>query len=292
MPSPVHIDAPAKINLGLAIRGRREDGYHDLISVFQAVSWTDRITLSDTDEDAFTCNVPTLSTRDGNLVWNAVELTRAHFGIDSPVSIHLKKDIPWGSGLGGGSSDAAATFRGLATLWHLNAERDVWMDLHAGIGSDVPFFHFGGAAVVTGRGEFVEPLPSSNARDLRFVVAVPPVTINTGWAFQRLAAEYAGGFPDPTPYERMVEDLRSGAVSMTGFIAGIDGWNTFQTVVEEQYTVVRDIRRVLTHAGASVALLSGSGSAVFGVFESSPDAAERALTSLPDGTTARIVTAT
>lgn len=289
MPSPIHIDAPAKINLGLAIRGRREDGYHDLISVFQAVSWTDRITLRDAGEDSFTCNVPALSSRDGNLVWNAVELTRAHFGIDSPVSIHLEKEIPWGSGLGGGSSDAAATFRGLATLWHLNADRDVWMDLHARIGSDVPFFHYGGAAVVTGRGEFVEPLPPSDAHDLRIVVAVPPVTVNTGWAFQRLAAEYAGGFPDCAPYERMVDDLRNGTMSMTKFIAGIDGWNTFQTVVEDQHPVVRDVRRALVQAGAPVALLSGSGSAVFGVFESASDAAERALSSLPDGTTARIV---
>ncbi len=279
----ITISAPAKINLGLVVTGRRSDGFHDLISVFQTVSWSDELEFTEADDLSLSCSDSSLPVGSDNLVWRAADLVRERFGIQSGAHIHLHKSIPWGAGLGGGSSDAAATLRGLAKLWRIEADESVWLDLCAELGSDVPFFLRGGTAVVTGRGEYVEPLPiTRDSSPLAFVVAVPPVTVSTPWAFRALASHFAGKYPDAREYREHVKAFRDGTLTLRAFCERLNGWNTFQSVVEAHHPEIVDVRHRLSDTGALVALMSGSGSAVFGVFESATDA-DRALASLDVG---------
>jgi len=288
----ITISAPAKINLGLAVTGRRSDGFHDLISVFQTVSWSDELEFTEADGLSLSCSDSDLPAGPDNLVWRAADLVRKRFGIRSGVHMHLHKSIPWGAGLGGGSSDAAATLRGLAKLWCIETDESVWLDLCAELGSDVPFFLRGGTAVVTGRGEHVEPLPVTRDFSPRaFVVAVPPVTVSTPWAFRVLASHFAGTYPDACEYRKYVDALRNATLTLRAFCERLDGWNTFQSVVETHHPEIADVRRRLSDAGALVALMSGSGSAVFGVFATASDA-DRALASLGAGVRAMRVVAT
>jgi len=264
---PLHLEAPAKLNLGLLILGRRPDGYHDLVSVFQTISWTDAIALAPADEEIhLTCSDPALPTGPENLVMRAAAIVRRTFGITCGVTIHLEKRIPTGAGLGGGSSDAAATMRGLALLWEIEAEEETWLGLCARIGSDVPFFWRGGTAIVEGRGERVTPLAEQER--LTFVVAVPPVHVSTLWAYGQLSPP----FSDASEYRTRVEALRRSDLSLSEFCRKLE--STFQPVVERHYPQVRETRERLLALGATSALMSGSGSAVFGVFEDEQKANE------------------
>lgn len=261
MPTSVRLEAPAKLNLGLAILSQRPDGYHDLLSVFQAITWADTVEVASIDEGIHVgCSDPGLPTGRENLVWQAADLVRRSFRISSGVDIRVDKRIPAGAGLAGGSSDAAATMRGLARLWDIPAGDEAWLTLCAQIGSDVPFFWKGGTAIVEGRGERVTPLRERGS--LAFVVAVPPVQVSTAWAYRQVSPP----FPAASAYRRRVEALRRGEMNLSEFCRRLE--NTFQHVVEQHYPVVRDVRESLLASGATSALMSGSGSAVFGVFDS------------------------
>jgi len=272
MSNALHIAAPAKLNLGLAILRKRADGFHDLLSVFHAVSWCDEITLTPASTDiSLACNGGDAPEGPDNLVWRAANLVRTRFGTTSGVDIRLTKRIPSGAGLGGGSSDAAATVRGLAELWNIDARATDWIDLCAQLGSDVPFFWHGGTAVVTGRGEFVEPLPAQ--MPLTFVVAVPSVKVSTPWAYQQLRQP----FPDHSEYERRVTALKHGRINLFDFCRELG--NDFQNPVEKEYPEIQRLRQQLAECGAVASLMSGSGSAVFGLFEN-PERATDALGAL------------
>jgi 4-diphosphocytidyl-2-C-methyl-D-erythritol kinase len=280
--------AHAKLNLGLCITGRRSDGFHDLISIFQTVSWPDMLRHVAAPDVSLTCSHPDLSTGTDNLVRRAADLVQRCFGIDTGARIHLEKTIPWGAGLGGGSSDAAAVLRGLSRLWNIDAPKAQWLELGAELGSDVPFFLCGGTALVTGRGEHVQQLTNIATDNLAFLVAVPPVSVSTPGAFRMLAEAATGTYPDASPYREAVTALRDRKIGMLEFCRALDGWNTFQSAVEERYPAIRDLRREIIGAGAEVALMSGSGSAVFGVFRSISNA-RKALESLGDEIVARVV---
>jgi 4-diphosphocytidyl-2-C-methyl-D-erythritol kinase len=288
MTLPIDTIAHAKLNLGLCITGRRSDGFHDLISIFQTVSWPDMLRHVTAPDVSLTCSHPDLPTGPDNLVHRAAELVQRHFGIGTGARIHLEKTIPWGAGLGGGSSDAAAVLRGLSRLWNIDAPHAQWLELSARLGSDVPFFLHGGTALVTGRGEHVHPLTNIATDDLAFLVAVPPVRVKTPDAFRMLSEVAAGTYPDASPYREAVTALRERKIGMLDFCRTLDGWNTFQSAVEERHPVIRDLRENIADTGAEVALMSGSGSAVFGVYRNISNA-RRALDSLGDGIVARVV---
>lgn len=150
--------APAKINLYLQVLGKRPDGYHELITILQAVGWYDRLDFAPAEAPGIllSCNNPSLPTDEGNLVVRAVCLLAERFGLRPSARLHLEKTIPVGAGLGGGSSDAAATLLGMARLWELDLEACTLEALAAELGSDVPFFLKGGRALATGRGEKTE----------------------------------------------------------------------------------------------------------------------------------------
>ena len=164
--------APAKINLVLEVLGRRVDDFHEIRSLVQTISLCDVISFQLADEVSLECSEPSLQTSD-NLVIKAAELLREVSGCQKGARIKLEKKIPWGAGLGGGSSDAAATLLALSRLWELKLKTSELVELAARLGSDVPFFIHGGAALIEGRGENVTPLPASAPR--WFVLLNPPL---------------------------------------------------------------------------------------------------------------------
>lgn len=177
--------AHAKINLTLEVLGKRDDGYHDIASILQTVSLHDTLTFEESDGITLDCDRPELATPD-NLVLGAAHLLRDFAGVSSGAAIHLDKKIPVAAGLGGGSSDAASTLLALNRLWGLELTNADLLPLAAQVGSDVPFFLYGGTGRVFGRGERVEPLPPA---DLRWAVILTPridVSNKTATMFSRI----------------------------------------------------------------------------------------------------------
>lgn len=261
--------APAKLNLGLHVLRRRPDGFHDIETVFLPLGWSDRLDAAPAEAVALTTTDPALPTDGRNLVVRAAGALRAWAGADHGAALHLDKRVPYGAGLGGGSSDAAAALRLLAGVWGLDVPE---ADLHAlalGLGSDVPFFLHDGAMLASGRGERLTPLLDDRGRAYQcpfwIVVAVPPVHVPTAEAFALV-----------TPRDGVRPDLGAAVLSND-----LDRWradlaNDFQGPVEAAHPEIREARLALTEAGAGYASLSGSGSAVFGAFDGGGTAREAA----------------
>jgi 4-diphosphocytidyl-2-C-methyl-D-erythritol kinase len=225
----------AKINWSLRITGKRGDGFHDLETVFQAISLHDELTFRASDELSLTCDDPTIPTDDTNLVMRAARLVGA-----PPVAIELRKRIPAGGGLGGGSSNAAATLLALA------ADRHDLPQLALSLGSDVPFFLVGGTAYATGRGEVLTPLPSRAGIPL--LLALPEERVLTRDAFARIT-RYSAPLG--------IDAYRTGFASFA---------NDFEEPVFAMLPRLRDLKQRLYDAGATWASMTGSGSTIVGVF--------------------------
>ena len=257
--------APAKLNLGLHVLRRRADGFHDLDTVFLPIGWADEVRAAPADALSLSTSDPALPTDDGNLVVQAARALAAHAGIEPRARLRLDKRVPYGAGLGSGSSDAAATLRLLAEVWSLDVAE---ADLHAlalDLGSDVPFFLDGHPARATGRGERLEPLVDADGHPYRcpfwLVVAVPDVHVSTAEAYGLV-----------TPRDDNRPALAAAVVSND-----LERWraevaNDFLAPVEAAHPEIAAVRRALVAGGAGYASLSGSGSAVFGAFEREADA--------------------
>ena len=154
-------NAPAKINLTLEVLGKRRDGFHNIVSVMQTVALFDVIEITESNRVNISVSNADIS-QENNIVWEAYKKFKAVTGISDNASIDIKKNIPIKAGLGGGSSDAAATLRGLNRLWNLKLSRENLIEIGTEVGSDVPFFIAGGCSLVRGRGEIIEPLPGPN----------------------------------------------------------------------------------------------------------------------------------
>jgi 4-diphosphocytidyl-2-C-methyl-D-erythritol kinase len=251
----------AKINLNLRVLGRRADGYHELRTVFQTITLQDRLTFSALEEPRIEleCDAPDVPSDDSNLVVRAAELLRESFGVRLGARIKLEKLIPAGGGLGGGSSNAAVALIGLARLWEIEATRDELCALGATLGADVPFFFTGGTALGTGRGTVVTPLTDAPRASL--VVVAPRVKVSTAEAYKALNA------PALTKEIEPVNLLVSRAKSdFSGSLPSVLA-NDFEPVIFRRHPEIERARDALLQAGAGGALLSGSGSSVFGVFE-------------------------
>ena len=262
-PGASSIRAPAKVNLFLRVLGRRSDGFHELDTLFQAVGLWDEVSVRKTRRDiSLTLDGPDLGPAAENLAVRAARRFLDEVGATEGADIHLRKGIPAGAGLGGGSSDAAAVLRAMNHLWGRPLPGDRLREMGATLGSDVPFF-LGESPLArgTGRGEklrFLAPLPRA-----ALVLVLPPVHVATAAAYQALAARRAEtghqvgaavgasvGAPDPEDWAQVASSAR----------------NDFEAVVPETYPEVRRSLDALAGAGASVALLSGSGGACFGLF--------------------------
>ena len=259
--------APAKLNLGLHVLRKRPDGYHDLETVFLRIPWADTLTARPAEQITLTCSDSSLTTDETNLVMKAALALAEACGVAQGAALHLEKRLPHGAGLGGGSSDAAATLRLLADLWKLDVPEVTLHRLALALGSDVPFFLGAAAAHATGRGEVLTLLPDYRLL-FQLVVVVPPVRVSTASAFARIR-----------PHDAHRPDLRALVTSND-----LARWRThlvndFEAPIFETYPLIRTVKESLLEAGAGYAAMSGSGSAVFGVFEAEQQAraaAERA----------------
>jgi 4-diphosphocytidyl-2-C-methyl-D-erythritol kinase len=261
-PSEITVFAPAKINLTLRILDRRPDGFHSLWSIMQTVALEDEVQIrlrADRQDIRLRCDSTQLAADQSNLVYRAAAevLERAQHAIG--LDIELRKRIPMGAGLGGGSSDAAATIIGLNHLLQLKWSPTQMADVGQSLGSDVPFFIFAPSAFVAGRGESVRPVV---IEDARWVVLVNPrFGVNTKWAYQELAATRTA----VTPLSQVQRELdRQSKVSWVQLIAAAE--NDFEAPVFATHKKLGEIKHRLQAEEAEIALLSGSGATVFGVF--------------------------
>jgi 4-diphosphocytidyl-2-C-methyl-D-erythritol kinase len=246
--------APAKVNLHLEILGKRADGYHEIASVLLAVSLYDTLVFHEAPagELVLECQPPGLSSGPDNLVWRAAQLLREQTGCRRGVRIQLYKRIPVAAGLGGGSSDAAATLAGLNRLWKLGQSQEHLQTLAAQLGSDVPFFLAAGAAWCTGRGEQVRPL--SVGQRLLLVLWCPPVGLSTAAVYRAVTVPAA-----PRSGQALCQALAQGAVAEVGRLLH----NRLQPVAEQLCPAVRVGLRRLAALAPTGYSMSGSGSSLF-----------------------------
>jgi 4-diphosphocytidyl-2-C-methyl-D-erythritol kinase len=262
----VRVEALAKVNLGLYVLYRRRDGYHELRTVFQTVSLGDRIRLDYRRRGGpaveLTCNRPELAAP-GNLASRAAVRLLETTADAGRASIHLEKRIPVGAGLGGGSSDAAAVLRALGHLLRPRPDEATLLRLASELGSDVPFFLLGGRAVGLGRGTEIYPLP--DAPPLWMVLVAPPWGVSTAEAYRRLGAHLTSRGGDDKIFRlcSRVCVLEQGSAGAS--VAVLE--NDFEAAVFRMHPELKRLKARLMDLGASPALLCGSGSALFGVFQ-------------------------
>lgn len=251
---------PAKINLGLQIVRKREDGYHELETLFQMVSLYDDIELETLPVGIeLECDNPDIP-RDGtNLVVKAARLLQEMFPDrkNLGVRIRLVKRIPAGGGLGGGSGNAAGVLLGLNTLWDLRLRREDLLTLAAKLGSDVPFFLFAPSALGKGRGEILFPL--QQAKKFSVILVFPKFPIATSRVYQSLKLEL-------TKRENHINLLQKFYSQSDIERLGAHLYNDLEPVVLKEYPVIQTLKDELRLSGASGSLLSGSGATVFGVY--------------------------
>ena len=261
-PSEVTVFAPAKINVSLRILDRRPDGFHNLWSIMQTVALEDEVCIkicADRQDIQLRCDAAQLAADQSNLVYRAAAVVLARARRSIGLDIELRKRIPMGAGLGGGSSDAAATIIGLNHVLQLEWSPTQMADIGQSLGSDVPFFLFAPSAFVAGRGETVRPVVIEG---VRWVVLVNPgFGVNTKWAYQELAATRTAVMPLSLAQRELDRQSR---VSWAQLIAATE--NDFEAPVFAAHEKLQEIKRSLQAHGAEIALLSGSGATVFGVF--------------------------
>jgi 4-diphosphocytidyl-2-C-methyl-D-erythritol kinase len=269
----INVPAFAKVNLGLRVHGRRPDGYHEISTVFQTVSLRDTLSFQAAADGSLNlvCSDPSIPDDNSNLVLRAASALRERFGVSQGARVELEKVIPAGGGLGGGSADAAVTLAALATLWGIETDAGELAETGARLGADVPFFLTGGTALGTGTGTDIRPL--EDAPQMHLVIVAPGVHVSTAEAYGALGA----------PALTKVGALVNLSVSRTeaDFPDSLcDVWsNDFEAVVVRLHPEIGRARERLVGSGAARVMLSGSGSSVFGVFESKGEA-ERASEAL------------
>lgn len=265
------LSAPAKINLGLAVRGRRADGYHDVSTIFLKIALADELGIEATDDPDITvhCDDPVVPGDPRNLVHRAATaLQPAAPG--RGARFRLRKSIPVAAGLGGGSSDAAAALSGLNTLWNLQLAPAELARHAAAIGADVPFFLLPEvAAIGRGRGDELEPLRCPAT--LSLVLVKPPVQVSTAWAYRQLHLTLTDKAGATTILARHLE---SGDVEGLGKAC----FNDFESVMLAHFPVLRTIKKALTQPGVCGVSMSGSGPTMYALCRSYDAAQEVAQT--------------
>jgi 4-diphosphocytidyl-2-C-methyl-D-erythritol kinase len=258
----MQLHAPAKINLSFEIKGRRTDGFHEIETLMTPLSLSDRLTIErgeSTGSIQFSCDDPSVPHGGENLVVRAARLFQQATKIETGIEIALEKNIPHGAGLGGGSSDAATTLLGLNELFKTGLDQKTLIDLAAQIGSDVPFFILGSAAICRGRGEVVEraKLPAS---------------------FKLLLVKPDFGVPTPWAYGRWKDSRELPGVSYAAqTFSGVHFVNDLERPVFEKFILLGHLKtwlRLQPEVGA--ALLSGSGSTMFAVLRDGADGTQLA----------------
>ena len=265
----ITLRACAKVNLGLEVLGRRDDGYHELRTILQTIDFHDELTFKEEDLGIrLTTNDPSLGTGRENLVVRAASLLAEASGYRGRAFIHLEKRVPKGLGLGGGSSDAAATLVALDRLWKTRASAPDLHRLAASIGMDVPFFLHGGTALAVSRGDEVYPL--EEPLDLPIVLILPDFSISTAEAYGNLRLTNREAGLKLLHFAWNLPEVRVGLRELV---------NDLESATGDRFDSIQEFKRLLLDLGATSSMMSGSGSSVFGIFhdEASAEDAARSL---------------
>ncbi len=292
------LKAPAKINWFLKVLARREDGFHEIESLIQKVSLYDELTIRESQDLTLETDVDIPV--ETNLVYKAAQLLKETYGINKGAEIHLRKAIPMGAGLGGGSSDAAAALTGLNSLWSMNLSTEKLCRIAGRIGSDVPFFLSGPLSYAYGRGEKLSPC--STEKTATVLLVKPPFDISTAWAYGKLAeSRLINQEGDQNIMDFELTKKAAKVNNIKHFIryfekaepSGLKGvaLNDLESSVMRTFPVIAEIKDKLTGIGADFSLMSGSGSTVFGLFRGRPEA-EKAAHHFRDCWTAVVETLT
>ena len=245
----------AKINLHLRVLGKRDDGFHEIVTVFQTVSLADKISFEPADKLELVCDDPAVPTDETNLILRAARALDP----DRGARVSLVKRIPMGGGLGGGSSNAATALIGLNRLWNAGFDAGRLAAMGAEIGSDVPFFLSGGTGLGIGRGNEIEEMPDLDARPM--LVITPDVHVSTAAAYASLRSENLTN----NDLNRILRVCRSEAESPDFLRSALI--NDFEPVVFAEFPEIGRAKQRLIELGADHALMSGSGASVFGIFD-------------------------
>lgn len=276
MIAAVRVRCPAKINLRLEVLGKRPDGFHEIRTLFQAIDLEDEVEARHAEGLVLACDDPALPTDRRNLVLRAADALAQRLGDPARgARLILRKRIPIGGGLGGGSTNAAGALVALSRLWQSPLRHEELADLAASLGADVPFFLVGGTSYGWGKGERVRPLPA--LRPTSILLGAPPFPISTAEVYAAHAAKVGTegrldpltpenpGVTVPPSFLKLIEENDFGQVR-----------NDLEPTVLEGWPELGRFRSALEGAGARAACVSGSGSTVFGVFEAKSDASRAA----------------
>lgn len=269
----IRIEAPAKINLALDVVRRREDGYHEVRMIMQTIGIYDYLTFEKKEEPNIEVltNLTELPGDDSNLIYKAARLILEKFGMSNThgVRITLDKRIPIAAGMAGGSTDAAATFKGMNELFQLDMSLEEMMHMGVRIGADVPYCILGGTALAEGIGEILTPLPQ--VPDCVVLVAKLNFSVSTKFVYENLHADEIKIHPD---VDSMIQAITNRDIRKISDFMG----NVLERVTIAEYPVIEDVKTIMKEQGAYHALMSGSGPTVFGLFrrhEEAQGAAER-----------------
>lgn len=256
----ISLKALAKINLGLDVVRRREDGYHEVRMVMQTIHLYDRLEMEKTATQGIelSTNLSYLPVNENNLVYRAGKLLMDEFGITEGIKVYLNKRIPVAAGMAGGSTDAAAMLYGMNELFELGLSREQLMERGVRIGADVPYCLMRGTALAEGIGEILTPLAPMVKCPV--LIAKPAISVSTSFVYQNLKLDADTRHPD---IDRLIKDIRKQDL---GAIAG-DMGNVLESVTIPNYPVIAQIKEQMMDSGAINAMMSGSGPTVFGLFE-------------------------
>lgn len=256
----IRLKARAKINLGLDVVRRREDGYHEVRMIMQSIRLYDRVNIRRTDkkgEIRLRTNLPYLPDNENNLVYKAAKIMFDNYRVNGGVDIELEKFIPVAAGMAGGSSDAAAAMVGINRLYELSASTQDLMMLGVRIGADVPFCIMRGTVLAEGIGEILTPLVKAPA--MKLVVAKPSISVSTKFVYENLRLDADTVHPDIDGIRRAIEEQDVRKISER---LG----NVLESVTCREYPVIEKIKETMRENGAYNAIMSGSGPSVFGIF--------------------------
>ena len=260
------VKAYAKINLGLDVVQKLPNGYHEVRMIMQTIGIYDELTIEKADEGIYlTTDSGELPTDENNLIYRAARLMQQTYQIEGGVRIHLRKTIPIAAGMAGGSSDAAATMKGMNQLFRLGLSIPELVDLSVRIGADVPYCILGGTALAEGIGEKLTTLPA--APPCHVLIAKPDISVSTKYVYEHLDSAGIRHHPD---IGGMVSAIRSG--SLSGILERLE--NVLEAVTIPLHPVISDLKSQMLKLGAEGSLMSGSGPTVFGIFTDRKNAAD------------------
>lgn len=260
-----------KINWNLRVSGKRDDGFHELCTIFQTLSLCDFLSFAESENLSLTCNNENVPTDESNLIIKAARLLQNNFGVSNGAKIHLEKNIPSPGGLGGGSSNAAIALLGLKKLWNLKIEFEDLLEFAKQLGSDVPFFLYGGTALGSGRGTEIFPLEETDEKNI--LIVTPDENVSTKDAFARLNATRLTNSESKRILQICLNEAHSFSLRQT------DLTNDFEASVFFFAPEIKRVKETLLSLGAAKAMLSGSGASVFCIFdtEETRQTAQKAL---------------